>query len=443
MSLKPYSKYKESGVEWVGRIPQDWNIERLSWLFGTISSGTTPSSDSSEHYGGEINWVTTGELRESVIFDTKRKVTSHAVRSLPALRMYEPGTLLIAMYGATIGRLGILGVPATTNQACCAFSDPTPSTDSQFVYYALMAAKNHLIDIADGGGQPNINQDKLRSLRIGIPSLTEQHQIAEYLDRETAEIDAFIADQEELIILLNERRAATITQAITKGLDSSAPMKASDIEWLSQVPSHWESVRLKNIVSVQGGYMFDSASFKSEGTLPVVKQGDLFADSFSTYVDYEVPERFMISDNDLIVSMSGDFKSVLWDRGRAGLNQRSSCMRPLGTACDARWLSYWMPLILKRLQALNASTTIQNLSASELLDSNLVRCPISEQRRVADYLDRETTEIEAAMADAKVAISLSKERRAALISAAVTGKIDVRDAMAARKESLEGERVVQ
>lgn len=210
---------KDSGVKWIRQVPESWGVERLSWLFETISSGTTPAGESNGYYDGDINWVTTGELRELLIFETKRKVTAHAVDSLSALRVYDPGTLLIAMYGATIGRLGILGEKATTNQACCAFAGPRPSVLQKFVFFALMSSKDHLLVIADGGGQPNINQDKLRSLRIALPPLHDQEKIVEYLECETSEIDATIADAHESIALSKERRAALISAAVTGKID--------------------------------------------------------------------------------------------------------------------------------------------------------------------------------------------------------------------------------
>lgn len=216
--LDPSAQMKDSGIAWIGKMPHLWGLQRLSWLFNTISSGTTPPSEDQKYYGGDINWVTTGELRESIITDTAKKVTHEAVSELSALRVYEPGTLLIAMYGATIGRLGVLGAPATTNQACCAMADPK-GVSVAFMSYVLLAAREHLLVLASGGGQPNINQDKLRSLRIATPTLTEQEAIASYLDYETSEIDAAIADAMKAIELSKERRAALISAAVTGKID--------------------------------------------------------------------------------------------------------------------------------------------------------------------------------------------------------------------------------
>lgn len=149
--LNPNVAMKASGVQWISEIPETWNVLRLSWMFATISSGTTPDSKNLNYYGGEINWVTTGELREEYVENTTSRVTDLALADHSALRIYEPGSLVIAMYGATIGRLGILSAPACTNQACCVFSKPK-RTDVRFIYYIFQAAREHLLVLASGGG---------------------------------------------------------------------------------------------------------------------------------------------------------------------------------------------------------------------------------------------------------------------------------------------------
>ena len=225
--LDPNAPMKDSGTEWVGNIPASWDMKRISWLFGTISSGTTPPVQISEYFDGEFNWVTTSELRETSITHTNRTITRKALREFPSLRLYGPGTLLIAMYGATIGRLGLLETPAATNQACCAFSEPV-GTSSKFVFYVLLAAREHLMMLADGGGQPNINQDKLRSLRIPQPDLKTQNEIVDFLDQETSALDAAVSDAREAIALSQERRAALISAAVTGQMDVSQAQRPVD-----------------------------------------------------------------------------------------------------------------------------------------------------------------------------------------------------------------------
>ena len=216
--LDPMAPMKDSGVAWLGKIPTHWDVWKVTHGFRKIGSGTTPKSDNPIFYDGDIPWVTTSELRESVIFDTAQKVTAEAVASHSALKIYPEGSLAIAMYGATIGRLGILGVEATFNQACCVFSDPTVF-DTRFVYYWLWMRRPILISLSNGGGQPNLSQDDLKKIWIPIPHLDEQKAIARCLDAKTAKIDEQTKKVEEVISRLLEYRSSLITNAVTGKID--------------------------------------------------------------------------------------------------------------------------------------------------------------------------------------------------------------------------------
>lgn len=225
--LDPAAPMKDSGVEWLGQVPAHWEVKRLSYVFRTISSGTTPPSDQAAYYDGDVNWVTTGELRERAILQTAKQVSDTALRTFSALKIYQPGTLLIAMYGATIGRLGWLVAPAATNQACCAFADPV-GAETRFVFRYLQAARESIILLASGGGQPNISQEKLRSLPIPLPPMPEQAAIIDALDGQLQNIERLEGEAEAAIALLQERRAALISATVTGKIDvrSLVPVQA-------------------------------------------------------------------------------------------------------------------------------------------------------------------------------------------------------------------------
>lgn len=218
--LDPNVKMKDSGVEWIGQVPEEWLNRKVFHAFQTIGSGTTPPSKEHEWYqGGTIPWITTSELRENTVLETKKCVTSEAMQKFSALKIFPAGSLAIAMYGATIGRLGLLGIPATTNQACCVLSGER-DLNIQFLYYWLMASRAAIVALfSEGGGQPNINQEVIASLWVPSPEPDEQATIAATLDRETARIDALIGKAEQSITLLKERRSAFITAAVTGQID--------------------------------------------------------------------------------------------------------------------------------------------------------------------------------------------------------------------------------
>ena len=217
--LDPSVPLKDSGVAWLGEVPAQWGTWKVRHGFECVGSGTTPPSDEVQWYGGTTPWVTTGELRETVITESVKSVSREALSKFSALKVYPMGSLVVAMYGATIGRLGILGTPATTNQACCALSGERGLT-VKFTYYWLMAFKDQVIALyATGGGQPNISQEVIASLRVPAPGLPEQKRIAEFLDREVSQFAALISEAEQVVDLLQERRSALISAAVTGKID--------------------------------------------------------------------------------------------------------------------------------------------------------------------------------------------------------------------------------
>lgn len=188
----------------------------IGLLFQKIGSGTTPKGDEwyTESEEDGIPWVTTSELREIDITETKKYVTKEAVEKVPGLRIHPAGSILIAMYGATIGRFGKLEVPASCNQACCVLSNPY-KIDPDFFYASLWAKRDELILFGSGGGQPNIRQDVIKRFEMPVPPLEDQKKIAERLQAENAHMDGLIHDATALAALLKERKTALITEVVT------------------------------------------------------------------------------------------------------------------------------------------------------------------------------------------------------------------------------------
>jgi len=219
----------KSATGWGHQLPDNWTRARLSHLFRATGSGTTPANEEIlDVNAGDVSWVTTGELREQKITDTQRSVSLSTLKKYSALKVYPAGTLLVAMYGATIGRTGLLKIPAATNQACCALVEPI-GVIAEFVEYSLIAGRAWLLLDASGGGQPNINQDKVRAFRIPVPPIEEQRAIVERIKGQTTRIDTLIAKAEEHIALAKERRSALITAAVTGQFDVRTAKKGAQV----------------------------------------------------------------------------------------------------------------------------------------------------------------------------------------------------------------------
>ncbi|APH43694.1 hypothetical protein BMW26_01020 [Microbacterium sp. 1.5R] len=293
---------------------------------------------------------------------------------------------------------------------------------------------------------PRIGRRELGSIKVDMPPKREQIGTVAYLDREAAEIDAFIADQEVLIGLLTERRGATISYAVTKGLDTSASMKDSGSSALGDIPSHWKPAAMRRVVSefVQGVSPQAEGGLADAHSIGVLRAGCVNGGTFNELDHKRLSTSFGFDD------------SIRVRLGDVIVNRASGSPKLVGSAARVRSLSYnlilsdktfrlspadslapdFLELFLNsapyRTQVLGAISGAEglanNLPMSALKSMTIPIPPLTEQVKIAEYLQRETAELDAAIADARESIALSRERRAALISAAVTGKIDIRGA---------------
>ena len=295
---------------------------------------------------------------------------------------------------------------------------------------------------SQGIGYPAINPSSLASLFVCLPPLPEQRAIAAFLDRETARINALIAKKEQLIILLRERRSALISHAVTKGLDPTVPMKDSGVAWLGEIPRHWEVKRMRDVAeSLQTGpfgSQLHSSDYISDG-IPVInpshlKDGRIYPDE-DCAVDKETWSRLIrheLNEGDIVFARRGEMgrcalvtlKEVGWLCGTGSLRVRPKtliCYPPLlNTILSTKGVQEW--LLLQ-----SVGTTMDNLNTTILSNIPLPLPPISEQLAIYSYLDKETAQINALIARIEEGKKKLQEYSTTLISAAVTGKIDVRN----------------
>ena len=444
---KKYPKYTLSDVEWLGDVPAHWVVRKVTYGFRVIGSGTTPKSDSADYYEGEIPWVTTSELRETVIFETKQYVTELALADYPSLKIYPVGTVLFAMYGATIGRLGMLGVPAAVNQACCAFAWPTLFAP-RYVYYWLWMRRQVLIALSSGGGQPNLSQEDLREIRIPTPPLEEQLSIAAFLDRKTAQIDSLVSRKRELIERLKERRQALITQIVTKGLppniakasgfDPTPPLRPSGITWIPDAPVHWQIRRLRHISdAITVGVVVNPSSYVSDEGVPFLLGGDVREFVIDTTTSKRCSEE--ASNGPLLKSRLSAGDIVVVRVGYPGIAavvppelNGSNCASMMIVRQHSRFCSQWLAYMINsrvgrdQVEIVQYGAAQKQFNISHAVDFTYPFPPIAEQRAIAAYLDRKIRSIEEIIAKVSAAVERLDEFRTAILTAAVTGKIDVR-----------------
>ena len=435
---KPYPSYKDSGVEGLQYLPRHWTVKKVTQLF-SIGSGTTPPTDNSEYYGGGIPWITTSELRESVVTSTEKTITKKALETFPALNVYPEGSVAVAMYGATIGRLGVLGTSAAVNQACCVFSVPR-RIDAWFWFYWLQSRRPYLISLGYGGGQPNLSQELLKSIRVPTPPLNEQRAIAAFLDRETARLDALVAKKERLIELLQEKRTALTTQAVTKGLDPAVQMRDSGFEWLGEIPEHWELKRTKYSARLESGHTpsRQNAEYWQDCQFPWFTLADVWqiregGEDYVTDTQERVSElglahssARLLPKGTVILSRTASvgFSAIM------GVDMATS-QDYVNWVCHGdlqpEYLLYVLRSMDQEFQRLTMGSTHRTIYMPDVGQFSAPLPPIEEQREIVEFVRLETSKIDTLLSKVRNAIDRLMELRTALISAAVTGKIDVRD----------------
>jgi len=282
----------------------------------------------------------------------------------------------------------------------------------------------------------NLGQDQFKSFWISLPTEDEQSAIATFLDRETGKIDALIAEQEKLLTLLAEKRQATISHAVTRGLNPNAPMKDSGVPWLGEVPAHWKLPPLYLRYTVELGKMLDTSKITGEHLTPYLRNVDVQWDRINTvdlpYMDISLDDakRFTVRDGDLLVCEGGEVGRAAVVAGLTatiGYQKALHRLRSLGEDESPRYLFF----VFRWAACTGAfsgegQSTIAHLTGEQLRKYRFPKPPLEEQQSIAAFLDGKLHGLDSLQAEAEQIVSLLKERRSALIAAAVTGKIDVR-----------------
>ena len=446
MTFPAYSAYRASGNPWIGSVPIGWEVIALKRDLHFLTSGSRGWAD---HYADEgALFLRIGNLTrdglELNLADIQRVAVPAGAEG--ERTRVEPGDVLFSIT-AFMGSVAV--VP--DNLECAYVSQHVALARlrgalllPRWVGYATLSAagKAYLDAQCYGGTKIQLSLDDVANLPVAVPSIAEQLALIAFLDRETGKIDALVAEQERLIALLKEKRQAVISQAVTKGLNPNAPMKDSGIEWLGQVPAHWEVGHLRQfclgISTGPFGTALGSSDYITDG-VPVINPSHIVdgrcVPASDITVSKETAERlssWALATGDVVTARRGELgRAAVVGEAEAGwiCGTGSLCLRPDGNLTLSQYLFRVFECLYARewLELASVGSTMANINEA-IIGSLPVALPLSDEERVQIllHIDSESSKIDALMLDATQAITLLRERRAALISAAVTGKIDVR-----------------
>lgn len=443
----PYQVYIDSGVKWIGQIPEHWQVKQVKYLTSHVGSGKTPTGGAEVYQESGILFLRSQNVYESGLRLGDVAFISEEIDEDMKGSRVEPGDVLLNITGASIGRSCL--VPdaferANVNQHVCVIRTKQPLIARWISLCLPSQAIQAQIDFyQNGAGREGLNFEQIGKMLVALPPLSDIAEISNRLDGETARIDALVEKKTRFIALLREKRQALITHAATKGLDSKVPMKDSGVEWLGEVPAHWTVRPLKFCLDFQEGPGIMAVDFREDG-IPLLRvsgvQGGYVTLDGCNFLDpVKVAKQwshFRLSEGDLLISGSASMGNVtevgqeaagaIAYTGLIRLREKYGVLK----RDFIRW-AMESSLFSTQVDLFKAGSTIQHFGPTHLSQMFLVVPSPTEQAEISSYLASATTRLDSIVRKTERSIELLKERRSALITAAVTGQIDLRGTIAA------------
>ena len=426
---------KDSGIEWIGEIPQDWGLRRIKTNFDVIA-GATPKSGEASYWDGDIPWITPADYTTEGVYVSAghKSITQDGLNSC-ATSLIPEGSIIFSKR-APVGLVAINSNPLCTNQGCLSCV-PKDLVDAKYFYYVMSIYGEQFDLFASGTTFKEISADAFANFKLPYPDFETQKQIASFLDTKCAEIDALIAAKEKTNTLLKERRQSIIYEAVTKGLDPTAPMKDSGVEWIGEIPEVWEIAALKRLgTPATGSTPSKDNTDYWDGDIPWVSSKDMKSD-------------YLLDSEDHITQAAVDECGLtLFTPGTLIFCVRSGILRhtfpvavstlPVTINQDLRALSltgdvnpafllYYMrgmnDTIVSLYQKIGA--TVESIEMDWFMYFPVVLPSREEQDHIVEVLDSRCSSLDQIVKQNEVTVRQLKEYRQSLIYEAVTGKMEV------------------
>ena len=429
---KPYPAYKDSGVEWIGKVPKHWDSKPIK-VIASCNDDSLPESASPDT---PIRYVDISSVsHDEGIAEPEPMLFGNAPSR--ARRKARAGDVVVSTVRTYLKAVASVDDKHADCVYSTGFAVLRPRKEHLAPEFLKWLALNELLIQAveshsEGLSYPAINASELVNLKTVVPGLAEQRRIASVLDRETARIDALIAKKTEFIELLAKKRQALITHAVTKGLNPKVKMKDSGVKWLGEIPEHWEFVPSNSLFpeSKDRAWAEDEhlSATQKYGVIPLAEYERLEARQV-THAVKNLDQRKHAEIDDFVISMRS-FEGGIERVKARGCVRSSYVVLKAGDKAHAGFFTYLFKSSAY-IQGLRATATFirdgQDLSYSNFRQVKLPRPGLDEQKAIADFLDKSVSRIDLLTEKTQLSIDLLKQRRSALITAAVTGQIDLRE----------------
>ena len=445
MRYPTYPEYRDSGVEWLGEVPASWDMRPLWTLFRREKIQGYPDEELLSVYRDY------GVIPKSSRDDNFNKPSD----DLSSYQLVEADDLVVNKMKAWQGSVAVSGHRGIVSPAYHVLK-PSHKECSKFLHYLFRSANYTIGYMANSKGirvnQWDLEPQRHRQMPVLLPSRDEQKRIASFLDEETGAIDSLVREQERLIEILQEKRQAVISHAVTKGLNPDAPMKPSGVEWLGEVPAHWEVVRLSYITLAKCDGPFGSGLKSSHYTdigVRVVRLGNIRAGTFDTGDSVFISEdhhqgalrgQHDVCNGDLLIAGLGDLNNPVGRACVAPLNiepaiVKADCFRIRldRKQANPQYMAHFLSQAALLTQGKDSTgSTRQRIPLGDTTSRRCLLPPLEEQNEIVESLKRTLVSIDRLIGRARDAVELLISRRSSLVSSAVTGKIDIRDRVSSK-----------
>ena len=426
-------KMKDSGIEWIGEIPEEWSKNKVIRLFDIIGSGTTPKNITSDF--PVVNWIQSGDITGSFMPTCKNVISANLLSQYSALRVYPAPFIIIAMYGASVGNASISLIDGCVNQACCVLS--SPSCNLHYAFYVIKSAQSYLVRKAVGGGQPNISQETIKQLWLPLPPLSTQDIIVRNLDVTCSKIDDLLSSVHASIEEYKKLKQAVITLAVTKGVRGEREMKDSGVEWIGEIPKEWVIQKIKSISSrINVGVVIrPSEYFDENGTVPFLRginvKEYLISSDNMVYINESsnhILSKSQVHTDDILIVRDGSIgTSCVVPAEYDSANVVSMVIVTPSISCDSRFICYSLNSDVGKTQftLTKIGSALTHTSVSAVSDIIVAVPSCAEQKEIADYLDAKCAEIDGLIAKKEQLVKELESYKKSLIYEVVTGKREV------------------
>ncbi len=432
--MQTYKKYKYSGVEWIGEIPEHWKTLRLRFVC-ELRNGYTPSKANPDFWSeGTIPWYRMEDIRESGrrLNEAKQYITESAIKGGG---LFEAGSFIMATT-ATIGEHAVLIVDSLANQQFTNLKirkSLSHSDFNAFFFQYLFVVDDYCKTTTKTATFPAVNMEDLKNFIVCIPPLDEQKIILTYLDKKCADIDKVIATQQRRIELLQELKQSTITHAVTRGLNPNVKMKDSGVEWIGEVPEHWNTLRLRFVCELRNGYTPSKANpdFWSEGTIPWYRMEDIresgrrLNEAKQYITESAIKGGGLFEAGSFIMATTatiGEHAVLIVD---SLANQQFTNLKIRKSLSHSDFNAFFFQYLFVVDDYCKTTTKTATFPAVNMEDlKNFIVCipPLDEQKIILTYLDKRCAELDNSISKAQKEIDLLQEYKQALITEVVTGK---------------------